>query len=185
MKQRGFGERLLHTGELFLQADEELLKLNMGDLPGVGWQMQKKLEKLGLPTVADIRNSRRELLQRELGAKSGSMASRPLLFGLHLSLLHGSTTAKLRHRCKQACTQTGGLSRSVVNARPGVLSSQASHCNPQLLSPGICNNMFEHCEECAGVGVCAWSGQSSGGGASGAEVHRGAGLLRRAPGWRR
>ena len=50
----------------------------MGDLPGVGWQMQKKLEKLGLPSVADVRNSRRELLQRELGAKSGSMAS-PLL----------------------------------------------------------------------------------------------------------
>lgn len=75
----------VHTGGLLLQADEELLKLTVGDLPGVGWQMQKKLEKLGLPTVADIRNSRRELLQRELGAKSGSMASCPLLFGLHLS----------------------------------------------------------------------------------------------------
>ena len=61
-----------------MQADEELLKLNVGDLPGVGWQMQKKLEKLDLPSVADVRNSRRELLQRELGAKSGSMAS-PLL----------------------------------------------------------------------------------------------------------
>lgn len=57
-----------------MQADEELLKLGLSDLPGVGWAMTGKLEKLGLTSVADVRNSRRELLQRELGAKSGTMA---------------------------------------------------------------------------------------------------------------
>ena len=66
-------------GSCLLQADEELLKLSVGDLPGVGWQMQKKLEKLGLSAVADVRNSRREVLQRELGAKSGSMARPPII----------------------------------------------------------------------------------------------------------
>ena len=61
-----------------LQADEELLKLRVGDLPGVGWAMQKKLEeKLGITSVADVRTSRRDVLQRELGAKSGSMVSHP------------------------------------------------------------------------------------------------------------
>ena len=30
-----------------MQADEELLKLNVGDLPGVGWQMQKKTREAG------------------------------------------------------------------------------------------------------------------------------------------
>ena len=58
-----------------MQADEELLKLSVGDLPGVGWQTQKKLEALSLSTVADVRNSRRDVLQRELGAKTGTMAS--------------------------------------------------------------------------------------------------------------
>ena len=61
-----------------LQAAEELLKLRVGDLPGVGWAMQKKLEeKLGITSVADVRASRRDVLQRELGAKSGSMVSHP------------------------------------------------------------------------------------------------------------
>ena len=68
-----------------LQADEELLKLRVGDLPGVGWAMQKKLEeKLGITSVADVRTSRRDVLQRELGAKSGSMVSHPQ--ALHLGL---------------------------------------------------------------------------------------------------
>ena len=87
-----------------LQADEELLKLNVGDLPGVGWQMQKKLEKLGLPSVADVRNSRRELLQRELGAKSGSMASL-------------STTSGLIHHCYN-CIDI----RSMPHATAGLLA---------------------------------------------------------------
>ena len=64
------------------QADEELLKLEAGDLPGVGWSMCKQLAALGIATVADVRASRREVLQRELGAKTGTLVRRavcPLL----------------------------------------------------------------------------------------------------------
>ena len=59
------------------QADEELLKLEAGDLPGVGWSLSKQLAGLGIATVADVRASRRDLLQRELGAKTGSLVRLP------------------------------------------------------------------------------------------------------------
>ena len=58
-----------------LQADEELLKLSLDDLPGVGYTMAGKLRNLGLTSVADVRNSRKDMLQQELGAKSGSMVT--------------------------------------------------------------------------------------------------------------
>ena len=61
------------TGVVLLQADEELLKLSLDDLPGVGYTMAGKLRNLGLTSVADVRNSRKDMLQQELGAKSGSM----------------------------------------------------------------------------------------------------------------
>ena len=66
-------QRLAITGMVLLQADEELLKLSLDDLPGVGYTMAGKLRNLGLTSVADVRNSRKDMLQQELGAKSGSM----------------------------------------------------------------------------------------------------------------
>ena len=66
-------QKLAITGMVLLQADEELLKLSLDDLPGVGYTMAGKLRNLGLTSVADVRNSRRDMLQQELGAKSGSM----------------------------------------------------------------------------------------------------------------
>ena len=65
--------KLSITGVVLLQADEELLKLSLDDLPGVGYTMAGKLRNLGLTSVADVRNSRKDMLQQELGAKSGSM----------------------------------------------------------------------------------------------------------------
>ena len=62
-------------GMVLLQADEELLKLSLDDLPGVGYMMAGKLRNLGLTSVADVRNSRKDMLQQELGAKSGSMVN--------------------------------------------------------------------------------------------------------------
>ena len=73
-----------------LQADEELLKLSLDDLPGVGYTMAGKLRNLGLTSVADVRNSRKDMLQQEVGAKSGSMVS------LNARLTHTSLT-DMRH----------------------------------------------------------------------------------------
>ena len=39
----------------------------------MGYTMAGKLRNLGLTSVADVRNSRKDMLQQELGAKSGSM----------------------------------------------------------------------------------------------------------------
>ncbi len=39
----------------------------------MGWSLSKQLANLGITTVADVRASRRDLLQRELGARTGSL----------------------------------------------------------------------------------------------------------------
>lgn len=58
-----------------MQADEQLLKLEVGELPGVGWSMCEKLKGLGITSVADVRNTRRDVLQREMGTKTGLLVS--------------------------------------------------------------------------------------------------------------
>ena len=61
------------------QVDEELLKLEVGDLPGVGYSLREKLASMGITRVADVRQFRRDVLQRELGTKTGNLVRKPAL----------------------------------------------------------------------------------------------------------
>ncbi len=84
------------------QADEQLLKLEVGELPGVGWSMCDKLKGLGITTVADVRNTRRDVLQREMGAKTGLLVralARAKVLEFWLCRIHCS----MRWSRKQAC----------------------------------------------------------------------------------
>ena len=56
-----------------VQVDEELLKLEVSDLPGVGYSLCEKLASMGITRVADVRGFRRDVLQRELGTKTGNL----------------------------------------------------------------------------------------------------------------
>lgn len=58
------------------QADVHLLRMAVGDLPGIGWATRAKLEGLGICSVADVRARSCERLQRELGAKTGAQVGR-------------------------------------------------------------------------------------------------------------
>ena len=40
---------------LQLQVDAHLLALPVGELPGVGWALNRKLAELGIETVSDVR----------------------------------------------------------------------------------------------------------------------------------
>jgi nucleotidyltransferase/DNA polymerase involved in DNA repair len=51
--------------------DRFLLEQNVSALPGVGWSGARKLEVLGVKTIADVRACPAADLQRVLGAKSG------------------------------------------------------------------------------------------------------------------
>ena len=62
------------AARLFVQADQFLLSMAVDELPGVGWSMAQKLQELSIKTVADVRASRKERLQRELGNKTGETA---------------------------------------------------------------------------------------------------------------
>ena len=50
-----------------------LLELSVGQLPGVGWKLEGRLEDLDIHSVRDVRSSGRDLLRRELGEKSGDV----------------------------------------------------------------------------------------------------------------
>jgi DNA repair protein REV1 len=66
----------VHPNQMLgMQADEELLKLEVGELPGVGWSLCEKLKGLGVNSVAEVRQTRRDILQRELGTKTGHLVS--------------------------------------------------------------------------------------------------------------
>lgn len=54
-----------------LQVDKHLLGLAVTSLPGVGWSTRQKLAGMGIETVADLRLSSLDALQKELGAKTG------------------------------------------------------------------------------------------------------------------
>jgi nucleotidyltransferase/DNA polymerase involved in DNA repair len=56
-----------------LQVESHLSKLDVGSLPGVGWSTKHKLEGMGIHSVTDLRLSRQDALQQELGAKNGAM----------------------------------------------------------------------------------------------------------------
>ena len=49
--------------------------MEVGDLPGIGWSTRKKLEGIGIRSVADVRGRPREDLQRELGTKTGAQVT--------------------------------------------------------------------------------------------------------------
>ena len=52
--------------------DAYLLDLEVDELPGVGWNMSHKLKDLGIASVRDVRSSSKDVLQRELGSKTGA-----------------------------------------------------------------------------------------------------------------
>lgn len=60
--------------------DAYLLDLEVDELPGVGWNMCHKLKELGIASVSQVRASSKDVLQRELGSKTGA----PQLALLHL-----------------------------------------------------------------------------------------------------
>ena len=57
---------------LFLQVDAYLLDLEVDELPGVGWNMCHKLKDLGIASVRHVRGSSKDMLQKELGSKTGA-----------------------------------------------------------------------------------------------------------------
>lgn len=52
--------------------DAYLLDLEVDELPGVGWNMCQKLKELGIASVRDVRASTKDVLQREIGNKTGA-----------------------------------------------------------------------------------------------------------------
>lgn len=52
--------------------DAYLLDLEVDELPGVGWNMCHKLKELGIASVRHVRASSKDVLQRELGSKTGA-----------------------------------------------------------------------------------------------------------------
>jgi len=50
-----------------------LAELSVEDLPGVGWSTKRKLEELGMNTIADIHSSSKSVLQSQLGANAGAL----------------------------------------------------------------------------------------------------------------
>lgn len=63
-----------------LQVDAYLLDLEVDELPGVGWNMCHKLKELGIASVRDVRASCKDVLQRELGSKTGAPTPCPLCY---------------------------------------------------------------------------------------------------------
>lgn len=59
------------------QADQLLLGLAAGDLPGVGPATKDKLDALGIERVTDVRARSKQALQRELGMKTGASVRAP------------------------------------------------------------------------------------------------------------
>ena len=57
------------------QVDAYLLDLEVEELPGVGWNICQKLKELGIASVRDVRASTKDVLQREIGAKTGACFS--------------------------------------------------------------------------------------------------------------
>ena len=55
--------------------DAYLLDLEVDELPGVGWNLCHKLKELGIASVRDVRGSSKDVLQRELGRKTGGLLS--------------------------------------------------------------------------------------------------------------
>lgn len=53
------------------EVDSFLLAQNVSALPGVGWSGARKLEEIGVKTIADIRSCSPADLSRALGVKSG------------------------------------------------------------------------------------------------------------------
>ena len=52
--------------------DAYLLDLEVDELPGVGWNICQKLKELGIASVRDVRASTKDMLQREIGNKTGA-----------------------------------------------------------------------------------------------------------------
>lgn len=50
-----------------------LAEFSVEDLPGVGWSTKRKLEELGITTVADIHSRSKSTLQSGLGANAGAL----------------------------------------------------------------------------------------------------------------
>lgn len=72
---------LTHDGKcsrVAQQADQLLLGLAAGDLPGVGPATKDKLDALGVERVADVRARSKQALQRELGTKTGASVRAPV-----------------------------------------------------------------------------------------------------------
>ena len=67
--------------------DAYLLDLEVDELPGVGWNMCHKLKDLGIASVRHVRGSSKDVLQRELGSKTGAFTK------TKLSLCNRTTTA--------------------------------------------------------------------------------------------
>ena len=63
--------RLLRLSAFLLQVDAYLLDLEVDELPGVGWNMCHKLKDLGIASVRHVRSSSKDVLQKELGSKTG------------------------------------------------------------------------------------------------------------------
>ena len=49
-----------------------MLDLEVDELPGVGWNICQKLKELGIASVRDVRASTKDVLQREIGNKTGA-----------------------------------------------------------------------------------------------------------------
>ncbi len=49
-----------------------MLDLEVDELPGVGWNICQKLKELGIASVRDVRASTKDMLQREIGNKTGA-----------------------------------------------------------------------------------------------------------------
>lgn len=48
------------------------MDLEVDELPGVGWNICQKLKELGIASVRDVRASTKDVLQREIGNKTGA-----------------------------------------------------------------------------------------------------------------
>ncbi|KAL0055598.1 hypothetical protein WJX82_002289 [Trebouxia sp. C0006] len=62
------GQYRIHPHEV----DAYLLDLEVDELPGVGWNICQKLKEVGIASVRDARASTKDVLQREIGNKTGS-----------------------------------------------------------------------------------------------------------------
>ncbi len=49
-----------------------MLDLEVDELPGVGWNICQTLKELGIASVRDVRASTKDMLQREIGNKTGA-----------------------------------------------------------------------------------------------------------------